>query len=249
MLVPLTRETQEQLLPLIATYPQYRHCWGKIRDFLRRLLVSVAAVVAVWVIDLIAGDGYHSLLFIVGFFVGLFWFWAPIVKASQRNAKTRRYPYCGFWEGQVLDAYVTEELIGQEETVNSRGELTIVENRERCINVEVGDDTGFTTVLQTRLDREHKAIAPGQRAQMVVLSSRPDLATIAQTTDLYLPDRKLWVSDYPYLQREFFESVGDHLSPRRPAAPPRRPRRPAPPERSPYESPRPVRRLRSFDPD
>jgi len=48
----------------------------------------------------------------------------------------------GFFRGRVLDVFITEELIG-EETVNNKGDLVIVENRERRLNLEVGDETGL----------------------------------------------------------------------------------------------------------
>ncbi len=70
----------------------------------------------------------------------------------------------------MLDLFVSEELIGEEQTVNNRGQLVLVENRERRLNIEVGDETGFTTQLQVPLRREHKAIALGQMAEMIVMS-------------------------------------------------------------------------------
>jgi len=47
-----------------------------------------------------------------------------------RNGEYRKYKYSGFFRGRVLDVFITEELIGKEETVNNKGELVIVENRE-----------------------------------------------------------------------------------------------------------------------
>ncbi|MGL5877872.1 MAG: phosphate ABC transporter permease, partial [Xenococcaceae cyanobacterium] len=47
MLVPLTRQKFEQLIPRIATGDQYRYVWGNFSDFLRRLLASVVAVIVV----------------------------------------------------------------------------------------------------------------------------------------------------------------------------------------------------------
>jgi len=47
----------------------------------------------------------------------------------------------------------------------------------------------------------------------VVLSHRGDLGRITQTTDVYIPDHNLWVSNYPYLNREAFIEVGRRLQP------------------------------------
>ncbi|HEY9652940.1 MAG TPA: phosphate ABC transporter permease [Coleofasciculaceae cyanobacterium] len=211
MLVPITREKFEQLIPLMATGPQYAYFWGKFPDILKRLLISVIGVVVVLVVGLLFGSGFDGLRLLLWIITGLYWLWAPVYWASMRNAEARRYKYSGFWRGRVADVYVTEELIGQEETVNNRGELVIVENRERRLNLEVEDEIGFITTLQAPLRRTHKGIVAGQVAEMLVLSNEPDLERIAKTTDIYIPSLNIWVSDYPYLQREFFTQVSQKL--------------------------------------
>ncbi len=220
MLVPLTREKFEQLIPVVATFPQYKYYWGKPSEFLKRVLISVVGIVVVVIARAIFGEGAGLILFPLFVGAGLYWLWAPVFWATRRNLETRRYRYSGFWQGRVLDAFVSEELIGSEETVNNRGELVIVENRERCLNIEVGDDSGFSTRLQVPLRRAYKAIRRDQVAQMVVMSHLPDLSRIAKVTDIYIPSQNLWVSDYPYLQTDMFEEVSRQLRPQEP--PPRR---------------------------
>lgn len=212
MLIPITREKFEQLIPLIATSVQYTYYWGKFSDFLKRLLISVVAVVVVLLVGLFFGPGFDPLRLLLGIIAGLYWFWGPVYWASQRNLEVRRYQYSGFWEGRVLDVFVTEELIGTEENVSNQGELVIVENRERRLNLEVGDETGFSILLQAPLRRTHKGIAPGQVAQMLVMSNQPDLSRIAKTSDIYIPRLNVWLSDYPYLQREVFTQVSRQIS-------------------------------------
>lgn len=134
MLVPLTRQKFEQIIPRIATGEQYRYSWGKFSDFLKRLLISVVTVVVVWLLALVLGEGFQNLLFSLGLIGGLYWLWGPVLWASLRNTEYRKYQYSGFFRGRVLDVFITEELIGKEETVNNKGELVIVENRERRLN-------------------------------------------------------------------------------------------------------------------
>lgn len=214
MLIPLTRQTFETLIPTVATGAQYLYCWGKFADFLRRLLISVVGAVIV-----LLGIGrllpYGSALpLLVGIIVGVYWLWSPAVRASLRNLEYRRLPYTGFWRGEVLDVYVSDELVGKEETVNNRGDLVVVENRERCLNLEVGDETGFSTWLRVPLKRSHQAIRIGDSAEMVVLSNRGDLSRIVKISDIYIPDYNVWVSDYPYLQHEAFVEVSRRLEER-----------------------------------
>ncbi|MBD2310583.1 phosphate ABC transporter permease [Desertifilum sp. FACHB-1129] len=220
MLIPLTRKKFEELIPTIATGNQYKHYWGKFPDFLRRLLISVIGVVVAFFARIATlGSSSGILIFAVGITVGTYWLWGPIFWASRRNASYRKHPYSGFWKGRVLDVYVTDDVVGTEETVNSRGELVIVENRERRLNLEVGDKTGFYTELQVPIRRDYRAIRPGQVALMLVMSDRPDLSRILQTSDVYIPKLKLWVSDYPCVRRDVFEEVSQTLRQRRTRSP------------------------------
>lgn len=211
MLVPLTRQKLEELIPLVATGLQYKYYWGKFADFLQRLLISIVSVVVILVLKIVFKFDLGVLMFTLGLIAAFYWLWGPVLWASLRNVKYRKYKYSGFWRGRVLDVFITEELTGKEETVNNKGELVIVENRERRINLEVGDETGFTAELQAPLRVNHKALAPGQIAEMLVLSNKSDLSSIDQITDIYIPSRELWISDYPYLRRDFFISASRRL--------------------------------------
>jgi hypothetical protein len=211
MLIPLTRKKFEQLIPLVATAGQYRYYWGKVSDFLKRLLISVVSVLVIYVLGKLLGEGFGTLTFLIGLSAGLYWLWGPIYLASFRNLEYRKYTYSGFWQGEVLDVFITEELIGKEKTVNNRGELVIIENRERRLNLEVGDETGFRSKLQVPLRREHQVIAPGQVAAMIVLSNQADLSRITRVSDIYISSHNLWVSDYPYLRRDTFVEVSRRL--------------------------------------
>jgi hypothetical protein len=211
MLVPLTRESFEQIIPVIATGLQYAHYWGKPSDFLRRLLISVVALTLSWLLGKLLGEGWLTIDLILDIITGLYWLWGPVYWASRRNASYRRLPYSGFWQGNVLDVYITEELISEEERTNQRGELVIFENRERRINVEIGDREGLRATVQAPVRRLYKSIAAGQIVEMLVLSRDPDLSRIDKITDLYFPQYDLWVGEYPYLRRDVFRQVSQEL--------------------------------------
>ena len=215
MLIPLTREKFEQIIPLIATGPQYAYYWGKWQDLLNRLLVSVVAIVVILLFNSIVGEGAHALVLLLAVIGGLYWLWAPIYWASLRNATYRKYKYSGFWQARILEIFITEDLLREEETVNERGELVIIENRERRINLVLGDETGFEAEVNAPLQRIHKAIKTGQTAQLVVLSNQPNLARIDKITDAYLPSQNLWIGEYPWLQRDVFSEVSQELERKR----------------------------------
>ncbi|MFM7575324.1 MAG: hypothetical protein ACKO5Q_00050 [Microcystaceae cyanobacterium] len=117
MLIPLTRETFEQVIPLVATGEQYKFVWGNVEKFLSRLLISLLIVVSIWLTGLVFGKGANGIQLICYITGGLYWFWSPIYAASVRNNTYRRLPYAGFWRGRVLDVYITEELVREEQWV------------------------------------------------------------------------------------------------------------------------------------
>jgi hypothetical protein len=214
MLVPLTRKKFEELIPLTATGDQYKYCWGQPADFLRRLIISIGGIVVAFILQSFLGEGFGWITLILGIMTGLYWFWGPIYLAWRRNREYRSYPYSGFFRGEVYDVFVSEELIGTEETVNKRGDLVIVENRERRLNLEVGDESGFVTKIQVPLKRDHRTIRTGDIAEMLVMSTRPDLSRIMQLSDVYMSDYNLWVSDYPVLRKDAFVEISRRLDDR-----------------------------------
>lgn len=226
MLVPLTRQKFEQVIPLIASGPQYKYYWGKFSSFIQRLLISVVAVVVILLVKVLFKFEFDLIVFILGIIGAFFWLWYPVFQASIRNSKCRRYKYCGFFRGRILDWWITDRLIGKQETVNSKGELVIVENREKRINLEIGDDTGFTIEFDAPLKPAYKVINRGLVAEMVVMSNRPDLSRIEEFSDVYIPNRDLWVSDYPYVRQDFFSEVSIRLREDVDEDRPRRRRRP-----------------------
>jgi hypothetical protein len=212
MLVPINRKKFEELIPLSATGAQYKYCWGKFQDFLQRILISIAALASILLLRVLFPiEELRGISFFIGLFALVYWLWSPVLQASLRNYQYRRYKYAGFFRGEVLDLYLTDEVVSTEENVNDRGDLVIVENRERRFNLEVGDESGFVTHLQVPLQREHQAIRIGDPAEMLVLSSRPDLSRIAKISDIYVPGADVWVSDYPYLRRDAFQAVSREL--------------------------------------
>lgn len=225
MLVPLTRTSFEQLIPQIATGSQYGYYWGKWRDLLRRLLISFVALTVTWLIGKLLGSGGETIKLIFDIIAGLYWLWAPIYLASLRNRLYRRLPYSGFWRGEVLDIFITEEVLDEEENVNKWGELIIVENRERRINLEVGDRSGFRATVQAPIRRLYKVIAVGDTAEMLLLSKQPDLSRIEKITDAYLPQHDLWIGEYPWVRRDVFQQVSEELGGNSPRYSPNRRRR------------------------
>jgi hypothetical protein len=212
MLLPITRTKFEQLIPIVATGAQYKYCWGKFADFLRRIIISIAAIALVYfILRLTFPDQVEWVAPIPMVIGGLYWWWEPIILASRRNWQTRQFPYSGFWRGEVLDLYVTDNLVGELETVDKKGNLVVTEEIETRLHLEVGDESGFSTEITVPLKKAYKGITRGQLVEMLVMSYRPDLSSFAKVSDVYLPDLNLWLSDYPCLRRDAFKEVSQRI--------------------------------------
>jgi len=211
MLIPLTRQSFEDVVPLIATWQQYLFYWGKLNDFLRRSLVSFVIVIVLLLLGIPAGKTAEQFILLLQIIGGLYWFWSPIYWASIKNSKSRSFAYSGFLRCQILDVFITEELVQEVERINQKGQLVIVENREKKLNLEIVDKTGFKANIKAPLSRLHKVIKSGEKAELIVLSNQPDLANIKQITDAYLPRYNLWIGDYPFLKRDAFLRLREDL--------------------------------------
>lgn len=210
MLIPLKREIAEQIIPTIATASQYRYYWGNVQNILKNLFISLVAVLIIWLFGILINA--QGLSLVLRFVAGLYWLWCPIYWASIKNADYRRYPYIAFWRGNIFDVYITEELINQQEMLNKLGDLITIENRQKKLNLDIEDDTGFQTIIQAPLKRIYKVINPGQKVEALVLSNDPDFITIDKITDVYIPRHQLWLGDYPYLRRDIFLNVRQDLA-------------------------------------
>lgn len=212
MLIRLNKETSEQIIPQIATANQYAFYWGNLQNILKNLFISLVAILIIWFICLLTGRSAQGISLVLRVIGGLYWLWGPVYLASLRNANYRSYPYTAFWQGRILDVYITEELINQQEMLNKIGDLVTIENRQKKINVEVGDKTGFIATIKAPLKRIHKSINPGQKVEALLLSNDPDFIRVAKITDIYIPQNKLWVGEYPYLRRDLFKDVSRELT-------------------------------------
>jgi hypothetical protein len=146
--------------------------------------------------------------FIIG---GMYWLWSPVYVASVRNRQYRRFPYVGFWRGEVLDIFITEEVISETQQADQFGRLVVVENLERRINLEVGDRQGFTAVVQAPVQKTYKAIRPGMVAEMLLFSKNAELERVDKLSDLHLPELDLWVGDYPVVRRDIFRDISNEF--------------------------------------
>ena len=212
MLIPLKKETIDDLIPKIATGNQYAYYWANFATLLKNLFISLVGILAFWLFGKLFGKAGDSISLIFRVVAGLYWLWSPVYWASIRNAKYRRYRNIGFWRGRVLDIYLSEEVINEESAIDRLGRAIIVENRRRLFNIEVGDKSGFRATITAPRQQIHKIVNRGQAVEGLLLSNDPDFMRINQITDVYIPRHKLWLGDYPYVRRDVFSQIRRELA-------------------------------------
>ncbi|WP_019501968.1 hypothetical protein [Pseudanabaena sp. PCC 6802] len=217
MLTPLKRQKFDLLIPTVPTADQYQYYWGTSQDVFRRVLISVALLV---VFSLLYNRTQENspnsfaglLMFVCAGLGGLYWLLGPVASAMRRNGKLRRFAYVAFWEAKVTDVYLSEEVLSKQESIDDRGRLEVIHNTESFLNVELGDRTGFATTLRVPMQRQYKRIQPRHTVCMLLLSNDPNFNRISKiTSDAYIPQINLWISDYPYLSRDAFVSLTRYM--------------------------------------
>jgi len=193
MITPLKRKNFDELIPAVPTSEQYQYYWGNGQSVFRRIAISIACVIVFTILYNRVHENNPSsfaalIMFVCAALGGLYWMLEPIALASFRNAKLRRFAYCGFWQAEVLDVYVSQEVLARAEKVDSRGLMT-----------------EFVTTLRLPMKRELKRIRPEQTVFMLLFSNDRRFGRVSRiTSDAYIPQYNLWVGDYPYLRRDTF---------------------------------------------
>ncbi|MXX08629.1 MAG: hypothetical protein F4099_01485 [Synechococcus sp. SB0673_bin_10] len=210
MLIPLSGAERDQLLPRVATGPQFTACWGGPQVLLQRVMISVVG----GVISLILGQtflGFASpwgaFWLVTGIVLGLTWLWGPVAVAAQRNGRLRRFPHTALVIAQVGGLFTEERVAERREDVNATGRLELVESKRRWLNLELADEDGFLGILAFPLEQKHQGIRRGDAVCCLAMANRRDFSPVAAFSDAWLPQQNLWVGRYPYLRRDLLVNL------------------------------------------
>ena len=220
MITPLKRKSFDELIPAVPTSEQYQYYWGDSQSVFRRVAISIASVIIFTILYNRVHENNPSSFAALAMFVcaalgGVYWMMEPVAMASIRNAKLRRFPYCGFWQAEVLDVYISQEVLARSEKVDARGRMDVSYDAESFLNIELGDETEFVTTLRLPMKRELKRIRPDQTVYMLLFSNDRRFGRVSRlTSDAYIPQYNLWVGDYPYLRRDTFTDLTKYMSKR-----------------------------------
>ena len=144
---------------------------------------------------------------ILGVVFLLYLLWGPILEASRKNAKLKKYSFVAIFEAEIIDIYSQERVEGSQEQANKMGQLELVENRRRWLVLEIGDEDGYLSKIEFPLESKHQTISQGSLIRGLIFSNNNDFSNILNISDAWLPSKRLWVGEYPFLLKPAFEEL------------------------------------------
>ncbi len=215
MLLELTPEEADAVVPIVPTWIQVKRYWSDALQSTGRIITALFVGVGLLALSrLVVDETFLSFLFFFGGFLGAFpypFIWGPLWTSSQRNLSFREIPYAGLFFGKVLRTRRVTVLVEERERVDENGDLYIEEFRERQFEMEVGDETGVTYRLRAKDDARYLSIVRQQSVIGMVKAYSRDLQRRPIITEVYVVKLAEWVGDVSYLKRAEFLDLANAL--------------------------------------
>ena len=208
MLIPLRQNELDKLIPSVATSNQFTSALGNPRKILQRIIISsIGGVITLLISQSQVTSQFYSMWLILGVVFLLYLLWGPILEASRKNAKLKKYSFAAIFEAQIIDIYTQERVEDSQEQANKMGQLELVENRRRWLVLEIGDEDGYLSKIEFPLENKHQPISQGSLIRGLIFSNNKDFSNILNISDAWLPRKRLWVGEYPFLLKPAFEEL------------------------------------------
>ena len=208
MLIPLRQNELDKLIPSVATSNQFTSALGNPRKILQRIIISsIGGVITLLISQSQVTSQFYSMWLILGVVFLLYLLWGPILEASRKNAKLKKYSFAAIFEAEIIDIYSQERVENSQEQANKMGELELVENRRRWLVIEIGDEDGYLSKIEFPLENKHQPISQGSLIRGLIFSNNKDFSNILNISDAWLPRKRLWVGEYPFLLKPAFEEL------------------------------------------
>ena len=208
MLIPLRQNELDKLIPSVATSNQFTSALGNPRKILQRIIISsIGGVVTLLISQSQVTSQFYSIWLILGVVFLLYLLWGPILEASRKNAKLKKYSFAAIFDAEIIDIYTQERVEDRQEQANKMGQLELVENRRRWLVLEIGDEDGYLSKIEFPLESKHQTISQGSLIRGLIFSNNKDFSNILNISDAWLPRKRLWVGEYPFLLKPAFEEL------------------------------------------
>ncbi len=208
MLLPISTGQVSKLIPSVATGNQFKYALGNPRKILQRLIISVLGGVVNFLLSgQLYGSQTSSFWLVLSVLFFLYILWGPILEASRKNAKFKRFEFSAIFDGFISDIYRTERIESSREQSNRQGKLELIENKRTWLVLELEDNDGYLGKISFPMENKHSQLKIGLSIRCLVTSNNRNLSKNILLTDAWLPQINLWVGDYPFLLRPAFEEI------------------------------------------
>jgi len=203
-IVKLRQEELGEVLRWSGSGEQILENVGGPPTWMTRVAVSLAGAVVFY--------NYNTLAAAIA---SLYWAWDPIWTMALSNSLLRlRYPYAGIWKARVLDA----NLRMPQQPVTPQGLDLFQEVFEArpavqpLLHLIIGDESSATLEMRVKVPAKANMVQVGEPVEVLVVSDERSLSRFIAVHDVYLPNKRIWMSDSPCVEREAFEYISESLS-------------------------------------
>ena len=77
--------------------------------------------------------------------------------------------------------------------------------------VTVGEAGVADVVVQVPYELNHEMLRLGEPAHLIVVSNTPNLSSFKAVRDIFLPETRQWLYEYPFVSRRGFQQVADRV--------------------------------------
>ena len=206
MLLPIKKNDINKLIPSVATGKQFNSALGNPQKIFQRIMVSaIGGVITLLISQSQVTSQFYSLWLVLGVVFLLYILWGPILEASQKNSKFKKYSFPALVDGYISDVYVEDRVENKQEQANKDGRLEVVKKKRTWVVLDIEDEDGFIGNISFPLQNKFNILTKGMRINCVVFSNRRDFSSIQAISDAWCPEINLWVGSYPFLLRPAFE--------------------------------------------
>tara|TARA_Y100001978_G_C23616007_1_gene395993 strand:+ start:188 stop:838 length:651 start_codon:yes stop_codon:yes gene_type:complete len=208
MLIPIKVNQVSKLIPSVATGSQFKHALGNPRKILQRVIISsIGAAITLVIGNNQFGNQTDVLWLILCLVFSLYILWGPILEASRKNFKYKKFKYFSIFDGVISDIYKNERVESSREQTNRYGRLELIQNKRTWLTIEIEDEDGYLSKISFPMENKHSQLTEGLRVRCLVSSNERNFDGKVFLTDAWLPEINLWVGEYPYLLRPAFEEI------------------------------------------
>ena len=201
-LTPISRAVMKKVVPRQVSLDQYGSYWGtspieRVQRIFESVIIAYGGAWLAWFCSFMIGP---LLSAIVG--VGLIfnWVYTPWLNAKKRNVKiwpkAKNLSY-GLYSGRI------ESLT---KLRRRRGKM-IGDVSQEYLQMVVRDEFGRQLEIITQWQEAYSELRPQMKCECILASPKKDFSTLFTITEVWVPSCDCWVGDYPYLNRDAFESL------------------------------------------